>query len=76
MSVEALEQRAKIFEIARERVLELGFVGVNELVLDALEVTSHVRAEKLCFLRGNLEVHVLQKCITRTASCRREAIPG
>lgn len=67
MSVQAPEQRAKILEVARERVLELDLVGANELVLDVLEVTSQVRSEKLSVLWRNLEVHAPQKCITRTA---------
>jgi len=51
LCVEAYEQRAELFELPRERVLELGFVGANELVLDVFEVPSQVGAEKLGFLR-------------------------
>ena len=76
LRVDALKQRAEIFELPRERVLELGFVRANELVLDVFDVTAQVSTKKLGFLRRDLEVHGPAKCITRTAGSRRAATPG
>jgi hypothetical protein len=44
LRVEPREERAQVFELASERVLELRLVGAYELVLDVFDVTSEVGA--------------------------------
>ncbi len=57
LRVDAAEEIAQAFELVRERVLQLVFVGAYELVFDHFEVTSQVRAEERGFLGRELEVH-------------------